>query len=883
MQSAERLAISELSEYGVSVDALAKSLQVSMLAFDALRNTTATNSSQDAGQDAHQNAGSAAEPIPQIPSSKDASYSILYNLIFIALKNVVVKTKELRYDARLRALLRRLSTIVFNSSLADGVYSSESEKAKIRSLLQLEIEHGAAVQIWNEISGSAVREDAADAKKVDASHSIIRWDAKWLAMGAAAVGGGVILGFTGGLAAPLLSAGLGSMFSYVGMTGVIATSIVEGLGTAGGAMAMATLFGVTGSSATAFSLGQRLKDLEDMDLALVFDHHPSLHVVIGISGFLATPDDVTEPWSVLPVYSPFSRIEALQFEPKILLDVGNSLLKFLSTLNTVERLAVPSPLRSARSATLLSPERHSHTTMRSRSPSTSEAPIGTVSSQPEAERSESTSADSADKTPASIVVTSAQNDSSPVQPQPSSNNEHATKPSMLTSLVSAIAWPVTLLQNGYIVDNPWTRGLDRAEHAGQILAKEILLARLRGHRPVTLIGFSLGANAIFHALIEVAKAGEAGALDAYAVIDSVILLGMPLQVDASMWIQASSVVNGRFVNGYAPSDWMLQFLCRTSGDMHSVAGLSPAPSLAEAHRQVAAAEATAKNAAASSLDSTTGVPKSFGSANAATAHYSAQRPVLSTSAMYNNSDRIATQQEQDDERLRSLKWIENADISSVISNHLDYLNSIPKILDIIGFDHPPTAPSQHATPRCATPTTPGASLSRMSSDAASASALGGDRDQNASHSQSSHSAYQDTLAAAAALGATTTTTTTHNQDDLVLFENPFADEDVEIRGIHAGTLMSGDGDSDLDDASADKLWTKRGADFGRMPADQDHRDSTSVIPNPLAASESPLVPIEKQSEHSSRHVLSQKSRVALVTDEIAEGAAAFTESDSSNK
>ena len=42
------------------------------------------------------------------------------------------------------------------------------------------------------------------------------------------------------------------------------------------------------------------------------------------------------------------------------------------------------------------------------------------------------------------------------------------------------------------------------------------------------------------------------------------------------WIQVRSAVSGRFVNGYARNDWVLNYLFRaTSGGLSAVAGLRP--------------------------------------------------------------------------------------------------------------------------------------------------------------------------------------------------------------------------------------------------------------------------------------------------------------------
>lgn len=156
----------------------------------------------------------------------------------------------------------------------------------------------------------------------------------------------------------------------------------------------------------------------------------------------------------------------------------------------------------------------------------------------------------------------------------------------MTALMAALQWPISkrslsrmflqlilsllvLTKLGYLIDNPWNNALDRAKAAGSVLA-DVLIQRHLGVRPITLIGFSLGARVIFYALLELAKQ------KAYGIVQDVILLGATLTVSQKTWLQARSVVSGRFVNGFARNDWVLNYLFRaTSGGVGTVAGLHP--------------------------------------------------------------------------------------------------------------------------------------------------------------------------------------------------------------------------------------------------------------------------------------------------------------------
>jgi hypothetical protein len=120
---------------------------------------------------------------------------------------------------------------------------------------------------------------------------------------------------------------------------------------------------------------------------------------------------------------------------------------------------------------------------------------------------------------------------------------------------------------GYLIDNPWSNALDRSRAAGLILA-DVIQQRHAGVRPISLIGFSLGARSIFYALVELARN------KAFGLVQDVFIFGTTVTASQATWLDVRSVVAGRFVNGYASNDWMLGYLFRaTSAGLNTVAGL----------------------------------------------------------------------------------------------------------------------------------------------------------------------------------------------------------------------------------------------------------------------------------------------------------------------
>ncbi|XP_013446363.2 transmembrane and coiled-coil domain-containing protein 4 isoform X2 [Medicago truncatula] len=129
---------------------------------------------------------------------------------------------------------------------------------------------------------------------------------------------------------------------------------------------------------------------------------------------------------------------------------------------------------------------------------------------------------------------------------------------VLSTLVTALAWPAVLLAATDFIDSKWTIAINRSNKAGKLLA-EVLLKGLQGNRPVTLVGYSLGARVIFSCLQCLAKT-ENGA----ELVERVVLLGAPISIRDENWEAARKMVAGRFVNAYSRNDWILGVAFRAS-------------------------------------------------------------------------------------------------------------------------------------------------------------------------------------------------------------------------------------------------------------------------------------------------------------------------------
>ncbi|TGJ76291.1 hypothetical protein E0Z10_g10902 [Xylaria hypoxylon] len=329
---------------------------------------------------------------------------------------------------------------------------------------------------------AAAKQMSADeeTKKRAEDNSVAR---KWK-MGAAGVAGAALIGITGGLAAPFLAAGIGTVLGGIGLGATATAGLLGSL--AGSGVLVGSLFGAYGARMSSQAMEKYTRDVEDF--AFVPIHKAShdeagthrLRVGIGISGWLSEVDDVVSPWKVI---GEGLETFALRFEVEALESLGKSLRTLITSL--AWKFA----------------------------------------------------------------------------------KKEIIKRTVFAAL-SAGLWPISLTNAGRIIDNPWSIASQRAQKAGEVLA-DALINKAQGERPVTLVGYSLGARVIYICLQELAKR------KAFGLVENVVLLGAPTPSSSAEWRRIRSVVTGRVVNAYSTGDYILAFLYRTNSIQFGVAGLQP--------------------------------------------------------------------------------------------------------------------------------------------------------------------------------------------------------------------------------------------------------------------------------------------------------------------
>ena len=373
-------------------------------------------------------------------------------------------------------------------------------------------------------------------KKVDDNKSSRKWQ-----VGLASVAGAALIGVTGGLAAPLVAAGVGSVMGGLGLG---ATAAAGYLGTvAGSSVIVGGLFGAYGGRMTGQMMDNYAREVEDFAFLPVRDEgknidvdedstdgtsisqkvdavsqklannsgsvekgqtataaqskpttqptksqedkegvhdpmHRRLRVTIGVTGWLTSKAEVVYPWRVV---GHNSEVFALRWELEALMNLGNSL----------------------------------------------DAMVGSAAW--------------------------------------SYASSEIIQRTIFAELASAL-WPVSLLQIARVVDNPFSVAKARADKAGEVLA-DALIHKAQGERPVTLIGYSLGARVIYSCLTSLARRR------AFGLVESAVLIGAPTPSTTADWRVLRSVVASRLINVFSANDYILGFLYRTSSVQYGVAGL----------------------------------------------------------------------------------------------------------------------------------------------------------------------------------------------------------------------------------------------------------------------------------------------------------------------
>ncbi|KAK1826155.1 hypothetical protein QBC39DRAFT_386927 [Podospora conica] len=380
----------------------------------------------------------------------DLRWTVLCDLFLVLIADSV-------YDSRSRVLLERVGKDLEIPWIDICRFEKKVTDA-------LEMQQQAEKENWNEDEHMEVRRKA-DLKR------------RYMVMGLATVGGGLVIGLSAGLLAPMIGLGLAAGFTTIGVGGT--GTFLAG---AGGAAIITSTAAASGSLIGGRAANRRTGSVKTFEYRPLHNNK-RVNLIVTVAGWMTGKvDDVRLPFSTVdPV---MGDLYSVLWEPEMLTSMGD-------TINILATEALTQGLQQVLGSTIL------------------------------------------------------------------------------VALMSALQLPVVLTKLSYLIDNPWTVSLGRAQMAGLILA-DSLIDRNLGTRPITLVGYSLGSRVIFTCLQELAKKG------AYGLVQNVFLFGSPVVVNQDEYLRARAVVSGRFVSAYNRNDWILGYLFRlTGGGIRRVAGLAP--------------------------------------------------------------------------------------------------------------------------------------------------------------------------------------------------------------------------------------------------------------------------------------------------------------------
>lgn len=185
-----------------------------------------------------------------------------------------------------------LNTIVLLHVTADKEYSSRT-RTFLFSIAPVD-EDVIAATLKNPKRAIEEAEKKTDAARL--SHARQSKMMRMAGMGAGAVAGGVLIGVTGGLAAPAIGAGVSAVMGWLGVGGTAVGILATGLASSG--VVCGTLFGAYGSRKSASVIKEYTREVQDLAIRPVHEPKESMAVRLCVTGWLESADDVVEPWTV---------------------------------------------------------------------------------------------------------------------------------------------------------------------------------------------------------------------------------------------------------------------------------------------------------------------------------------------------------------------------------------------------------------------------------------------------------------------------------------------------------------------------------------------------------------------------------------------------------
>ena len=265
--------IEQLSEHGVIPADLIPALMVNVEVSNPLvGSSSASDIASIASRQSTSSRGFSPPPSPSLPPpiqspstltakklNLDLRWTILCDLFLVLIADSV-------YDARSRVLLEKMGDHL-------GVEWIDITRFERRVTEALQIQESGQ-QTWKE--DSLIESRAKQAR-----------NRRYMMMGLATLGGGLVIGLSAGLLAPVIGAGLGAAFTTIGVTGT--TGFLAGTG---GAALITTGGVVTGGSIAGKGMAKRTQSVKTFEFRPLHNNQ-RVNCLVTVSGYGPTLDKLT--------------------------------------------------------------------------------------------------------------------------------------------------------------------------------------------------------------------------------------------------------------------------------------------------------------------------------------------------------------------------------------------------------------------------------------------------------------------------------------------------------------------------------------------------------------------------------------------------------------
>lgn len=241
------------------------------------------------------------EELPEVrtPSQLPTSEKIDIDLRWTVLCDLfLVLISDSAYDARSRTLLERVG----DSMEVSWLQIARFEKRVIDAL---EMQEASEKETWDESGHMEARRKKALKRR-------------YITMGLATVGGGLVIGLSAGLLAPVIGAGLAAGFTTVGISGTGAF-----LGGAGGTALIASSATLTGSSIGMRASKRRTGAVQTFEYRPLHNNK-RVNLIVTVAGWMTGKvDDVRLPFSTVdPI---MGDLYSVLWEPEMLRSMGETI------------------------------------------------------------------------------------------------------------------------------------------------------------------------------------------------------------------------------------------------------------------------------------------------------------------------------------------------------------------------------------------------------------------------------------------------------------------------------------------------------------------------------------------------------------------------------